>query len=180
MTVTESGMTLAHAVAARLSGRVVLVGIGNPMFGDDAAGCLVARNLKGTPGLRVIEAEDVPECYLGKIVAARPDVLMFVDAVDMGQAPGSIAVLQRDMLASYGASTHRVPLSLLAGLIDRESGADVSVIAIQPRQVDLGASLCPEVAQAVAALSGLIRQSLAGCSAGPGADTSLQRDTRQC
>jgi len=180
MTVMDSGMTLPYALAARLSGKVLVVGIGNPMFGDDAAGCLVAQNLKGTPGLLVIEAEDVPERYFGQIVAARPDVVVFVDAVDLGKTPGSTAVLERDMLASYEASTHRVPLSLLAKLIARESGADVWVIAIQPRRVDLGSSVCAEVAQAIASLSGLIRQAVPGCSTTSGVGTSLKRDTWQC
>jgi hydrogenase 3 maturation protease len=180
MTAMESGMTLPDALAVRLSGKVVVVGIGNPMFGDDAAGCLVARRLTGTLGLLVIEAEDVPECYLGEIVAARPDVVVFVDAVDLGEAPGSTAVLQQDMLASYEASTHRVPLSLLAKLISRECGADVWVIAIQPRQVNLGATLSTEVAQAIVALSGLIRQSVPGSGTAFGVGTPLKRDTGPC
>ena len=131
-------MTLADELAARLSGNVVVVGVGNPLRGDDAAGCLVARRLHGTPGVRVIEAEEVPESFVGDIAAAVPDAVALVDAVDLGREPGAVAVLEKEQVAAYAPTTHRMPLSLVMEVAHRRTGADVFLIAVQPSRVDFG------------------------------------------
>jgi hydrogenase maturation protease len=146
------------ALGALLRGRVVLVGIGNPFRGDDAAGCLVARGVRGVPGIEVVESEDVPERDLLRIVAAKPDVVLLVDAVHLGASPGSMAILEPGTLVRYAPTTHRVPLVLLASLIRRAAGADVVVLAIQPGQTAPGASVSPEVARSVTAVVDGIRR----------------------
>jgi len=155
----RSTATLPAALADRLRGRgrVVLVGIGNPLLGDDAAGCLVARGVKGTPGIDVVESDDVPERDVLRIADANPDVVLLADAVDLGAPPGSVALLEPDALAGYAPTTHRVPLSLIATLIRRAAAADVLVLAIQPGRLTPGAGVSPEVAWSVDALVGMIR-----------------------
>jgi hydrogenase 3 maturation protease len=148
---------LPDVLADRLAGRVVLVGIGNPLLGDDAAGCLVARGARGTPGIEVVESEDVPERDVLRIADARPDVVVLADAVDLGARPGSVAVLEPDALAAYAPTTHRVPLSLLARLIRRVAAADVFVLAIQPRHLMPGVAVSPEVSRSVGALVRILR-----------------------
>ncbi|OFV79707.1 MAG: hypothetical protein A2Y78_05380 [Acidobacteria bacterium RBG_13_68_16] len=154
-------MTLADELAARLSGNVVVVGVGNPLRGDDAAGCLVARRLHGTPGVRVIEAEEVPESFVGDIAAAVPDAVALVDAVDLGREPGAVAVLEKEQVAKYAPTTHRMPLSLVMEVAHRRTGADVFLIAVQPSRLAFGAAVSPEVSESVelvaALLSRLIR-----------------------
>lgn len=154
-------MTLADELAARLSGNVVVVGVGNPLRGDDAAGCLVARRLHGTPGVRVIEAEEVPESFVGDIAAAGPDAVALVDAVDLGREPGAVAVLEKEQVAKYAPTTHRMPLSLVMEVAHRRTGADVFLIAVQPSRLTFGAAVSPEVSESVelvaALLSRLIR-----------------------
>ena len=146
-------------LAERLRGRVVLVGIGNPFRGDDGAGCLVARGLRGVPGIAVVESEDVPERDLFRIVAARPDVVLLADAVHLGAAPGAVALLDPERLAHYAPTTHRVPLRLLASLIRGAASADVLVLAIQPGQTVSGSGVSPTVARSVRAVVALIRRS---------------------
>jgi hydrogenase 3 maturation protease len=152
---------LPDELAARLSGNVVVVGVGNPLRGDDAAGCLVARRLRGAEGARVIEAEEVPESFVGDIAAAMPDVVALVDAVDLGAEPGAVAVLEREQVATYAPTTHRLPLSLVMEVVQRRTGADVFLIAVQPSRLAFGAAVSPEVSESVelvaALLSRLIR-----------------------
>jgi hydrogenase 3 maturation protease len=143
-------MSLAAELGARLRGEPVIVGIGNPLRGDDAAGSLVARGLRPVPGVRVIDAEEVPENQVGPVVAARPTAVLLIDAVDLAAAPGSIALLEAGDLRLHDAWTHRVPLGLLMGVLARETGADVFLLAIQPRQVGLGCALSAEVEASVA------------------------------
>ncbi len=166
--IAEHGqLGLAEALGGRLVGRVILVGVGNPLFGDDAAGCLTARGLKGTAGLEVIQADDAPERHVVQIADSAPDVVVLVDAVDLGAPVGSVAILEKEAMARYEANTHRVPLGLLAEFIQRACGADVFVVAIQPGRVELGAAVSPQVNRSVGLLRELIRQSVAptDCSA---------------
>jgi len=147
------------ALADRLRGRVVVVGIGNPFRGDDGAGCLVARGVRGVPGIDVVESEDVPERDLFRIVGAKPDAVLLVDAVRLGAPPGSVAVLEPESLAHYAPTTHRVPLRLLARCIRDAASADVLVLAIQPGRTDPGTGVSPGVARSVRAVVDLIRRS---------------------
>jgi hydrogenase 3 maturation protease len=145
-------------LAERMRGRVVLVGIGNPLRGDDAAGCLLARMLAGAPGLSVVVSDDVPERDVLAIADAHPDVVVLADALDLGLAPGSVALVETAALAGYAPTTHRVPLALLADILRHASGADVLVLGIQPRQVEPGTVACEEVRAAVAALADQVRE----------------------
>lgn len=157
---------------ARLKGNVTVVGVGNPILGDDSAGCLVARALRGTRGLSVVLADDIPESYVCTITESEPDCVVLVDAVDMNAPPGSVALLEQVELSLYQASTHRVPLRLIADFIRRDHRADVFVLAIQPRQLWLGAGASPEVASAVELLADLIRRAV---SLGQGEDDVSHR-----
>ncbi len=154
-------MSLEEALAARLRGRVTVVGIGNPLRADDAAGCLVARSLRPAAGLEAIEVEEVPESHLGAVSASRPDTILFVDAVDLGAAPGSLALLETRDLARFAPTTHHVPLDLLAHWLARETGAEVLLLAVQPRRMDLGAPVSPEVAEGVRLAAATLNQALA-------------------
>jgi hydrogenase 3 maturation protease len=153
-------MSLREELARRLSGRVVVVGVGNPLRGDDAAGCLAARRLQGTPGVRVVEAEEVPESFVGDIAAAMPDVVALVDAVDLGAEPGAVAVLEREQVATYAPTTHRMPLSLVMEVVQRRTGTDVFLIAVQPLTLAFGARVSPEVSATVEVLAAVLSELL--------------------
>jgi len=161
-------MSLREELARRLSGRVVVVGVGNPLRGDDAAGCLVARRLQGTPGVRVVEAEEVPESFVGDIAAAMPDVVALVDAVDLGAEPGAVAMLEREQVATYAPTTHRMPLSLVMEVVQRRTGADVFLIAVQPLTLAFGARVSPEVSATVEVLAAVLSELLRAPGVRPG------------
>ncbi len=148
-------------LAARIQGGVVVMGIGNPSRGDDAAGSLVARQISDLPGVRVIDAQDVPEHYLCQAVDLRPDTVVLIDSVDLGAAPGSVAVLDEDQVAGYWPSTHRMPISLLMNYLSQEAHARVFLIAIQPRQTDFLQPVSEDVQASVASLAVLLNRVLA-------------------
>jgi hydrogenase 3 maturation protease len=153
-------VTLREELAVRLSGTVVVLGVGNPLRGDDAAGCLLARRMRDTPDVRVIEAEEVPESFVGDIAAAAPDVVVLVDAVDLGAAPGTVAVLEPDDVAAYAPTTHRLPLSLVMDVVQRRTGADVFLIAVQPLSLEFGAPVTPQVEAGVELLAAVLSELL--------------------
>jgi hydrogenase 3 maturation protease len=145
----------------RLKGQVVLVGIGNPMRGDDVAGSWLAGRLKGKVPARVVDAGEVPESYLGEITRPRPDTVVLLDAVDFGASPGSAAILEQGDLAEGGlATTHRTPLHLLVEFVKRETGAGVFVLGVQPQHTAFGAAVSERVAEGLAALEDLLTTAL--------------------
>ena len=128
-------MSLAEHLRARLGRTVAVVGTGNPMRGDDAVGsCLAQRLMEAKTRACIVDAQEVPESYLGRIVATRPDTVVFIDAVDMGARPGDAAIIESDQIERYAPTTHRMPLGLVMDYLRRETGADTFLIGIQPSQ----------------------------------------------
>jgi len=161
----------------RLAGCVVVMGIGNPDRGDDGAGLRVAELLAGAldcPGsgdvrhplapverfVTVILAADVPEGFLGPAILARPDAVLLVDAAEMDAEPGAVALLEPADLGEGAALTHRTPLTLLSTFLSRETGADVLLLAIQPRSLEWGEPMSPEVEAAARHLADILAEAL--------------------
>jgi hydrogenase 3 maturation protease len=144
---------LLESLARWRDSRVVILGIGNTLKGDDAAGSLLCERLSGQVPARVIDAGPVPENYIGPILAAWPDVLFIVDAVDFGGRPGQIRVCTPDEIHAFTFSTHALSLHLSIDLIRREKNVEVRVIGIQAGRMKLGAPLSPAVQEAVETLA---------------------------
>lgn len=153
-------MNLGEQLATAIQGNVVVLGIGNPCRGDDAAGSLTARQISDSPGVRVIDAQDVPENCLCQVVDQRPDTVVLIDCVDLDSAPGSVALLDKDQVAGYWPSTHRVPISLLMNYLERETHARVLLIAIQPCQTAFLEGMSGEVYASVAGIADLLNSVL--------------------
>lgn len=133
--------------------RIAVVGVGHPWRGDDAAGVAVARLLEllaRDPALQVIEAGPAPERCWRLLLPFRPHLILFVDAADMRTPPGSVHWLEWECIAAGPASTHTLPLPVLAAFLGAELSCGVAVLGIQPGNVDPGTALTPAVEQAVA------------------------------
>jgi hydrogenase 3 maturation protease len=134
--------------------RVSVVGIGHELRGDDAAGVTLAQMLNEqahSPYLQAIEAGPAPENCFSLIFRYRPDLVLFVDAANMGAEAGEVRWLDWSDVASLEASTHNMPLPLLANYLTAELGCPVGLLGIQPADVSMGASLSPDVGPAVEA-----------------------------
>jgi hydrogenase 3 maturation protease len=153
-------MNLQEQLAAWIQGNVVIMGIGNPCRGDDAAGSLVARRISDASDVRVIDAQDVPEDYLGLVVNQQPDTVVLIDSVELDSAPGSVALLDKDQMAGYWPSTHRVPICLLMNYLERETNARTFLIAIQPRQTVFLEPMSEEVYTSVARIAEVLNSVL--------------------
>jgi hydrogenase 3 maturation protease len=141
----------------------LVVGVGNPLRGDDAAGSAIAAALAPRFAGRAIDAGPVPESYLGPLLGAGDRPVVFVDVVAHGAEPGAWCLLPVSDLAVRHASTHRSSLRLLAEFLEGQ-GVRAWVLGIQPLQLDVGAPLSPAVAGAAADLTGLLTAALAAGS----------------
>lgn len=157
--------------------RAVVIGVGSPDRGDDAAGPLVARRLQGEPppGADVLICED-PSTLLH--AWEDYDVAVVVDAVASGRDPGTLTI--RDVGASGGplptsawaetgrGGTHAFGLATaveLARSLHRLPHR-VVVVGVEAAQFDHGAPLTPEVEAAISDAEGAVRLALAECGRG--------------
>lgn len=149
-------MKALESLFNRSGGKLVLLGVGNPLRGDDGAGPKLVRELKNKIDAILLDCEEVPENFLGEIVKAQPDTVIIIDAVDLEKSPGSIAVLEEASLVSTGWSTHRVSLRPFIRYVKTNTEADVFVLGIQPKAMELGGKISDEVAQTLNLLKHLI------------------------
>ncbi len=133
--------------------RVALVGVGNELNGDDAAGVEVVRRVTAQrpppPWLLLLEAGLAPENFGGPLRRFAPDLVVVVDAAWLDEPPGSVAWLDWQEADGLSASTHSLPLSMLGAYLVHELGCRVALLGIQPAQLEFGQPLSPAVDVAV-------------------------------
>ncbi len=134
----------------RIQGKKVLIlGIGNRLRGDDAVGSILAEDLAGKVNVPVIDAGDVPENYLGPIESSGADLVIVLDAADLGASPGDLSLIEMEQLRGVGLSTHTANLALLFKAIPAENRPDALLVAIQPEQTEAGLGLSRSVEMAM-------------------------------
>ena len=147
----------------KLKGKVVIVGIGNSLRGDDGAGPELIKSLKfkvrsseknhelSTPNhqLCLIDTGSVPENFLQKIVGERPDVILLVDTINLGKPAGSIEIIAAENLKEESFSTHNASLKLTIAYLKKETKASVFLLGIQPKNIGFGQKISPEVEESV-------------------------------
>jgi len=149
-------------LASKLSGNVVVVGVGDVGRGDDGAGPLVVRLLAEAGVECAIDSGASPELDTWKIRELEPDTVLFVDAVDFGGSPGDAALLDAADLRQSGFDTHRAPLRLTMEYLEQDLKCRCFLLAIQPKDVRRGAPMCDEVKQSASGLTDLLRGIMAG------------------
>jgi hydrogenase 3 maturation protease len=135
-----------------------VLGIGNPLGGDDAAGVLLSRLLleqgPSRETLLVLEGGLAPENKTGAIRAFRPHIVLLVDAALLDQPPGTLDWVDVADIDGLGASSHSLPLSLLVHYLVSDINCEVHIIGIQPAHNDFAAPPSQPVRHAVGCLAG--------------------------
>jgi len=132
-----------------LPSSAVIVCVGHELAGDDAAGPLLARALAGKLPWPVYDARTVPENFLMKIAGHRPEVVLLIDAIDLGLPPGAVRLLEAADITGQGPSTHGpAPIAFL-DLLNMVHPCRRLVLGIQPGQTQFGQPPSPEIVAAV-------------------------------
>lgn len=151
-------MDLADDLRRTLTGRVAVVGIGNPDLGDDGAGVRLAERLaaRGVPD--VIAAERTPERWLPLLARAGYDRVLFLDAVDAGAEPGAVLLLEAAEAASRfpQCSTHKLSVGTLARLLQGSGGPPALLLGVQPASLAPGSGLSAVVERSLDLLADLL------------------------
>src|SRR5512137_566100 len=104
-----------EAVAGK--GRMYVLGLGNTDRGDDGAGILVAEALKKPfPSYSFSEHDGIEGTVLDISEKREDATVIFVDAADMGLAPGSIRLIPRENIRETEITTHRVAVALMSSI----------------------------------------------------------------
>ena len=139
------------------SKNVLLLGVGNRAHGDDGIGSYLVRRLQKKIGIPVIDAGEMPEKSLASIEASGADLVLIVDAADMGVSAGEISLLELDELRTMGVSTHTANLPLLFKIIPKQKRPCALLIAVQPGAIS-GNVLSSEAHNALDGLEHLFLQ----------------------
>ena len=151
---TIKKLMLEH-LKLHLTGKVVILGIGNTLRGDDAVGSVLATRLKDKISYIVYDAGTSPENYLGKIIKDKPDNIVIVDAVDFGGKPGEFRELEAEEVETTNLfSTHNASISLTINYLQSNLKVDIIILVIQPKTITFGQDMSEEVTQALNILEG--------------------------
>ena len=144
--------------------RVAVLGIGNELRGDDAAGVIIARELQSMVGatlvgrpqgqaqglpLQVINAGAAPEAFTGQLRRFDPDLVIMIDAAQLNEPPGTIRLIEWQDTIGLSASTHSLPLNVIAQYLISELSCEVIIIGLQSEANAFDTPLSPSMRRAV-------------------------------
>ena len=139
---------------------IMVLGIGNAMKGDDGVGPLVAARLaavgkashpspdrRPAAAITALDCGTTPENYTSVVRRLRPELLVLVDAAQMGLKPGECRIIPAERVGALGLSTHSMPLSMFMSYVS-DLVSRIVLVGVQPAAMVLGDGLCEEVAAA--------------------------------
>jgi hydrogenase maturation protease len=145
---------------------ILVIGIGTPDHGDDAAGLLVAERIRAATSPRYVTVTELVGDQLGLLdLWAGAREVHVIDAVRSGGPPGAVYrfdAAQRLTTHFINRGTHTFSLAdviELARALDRLP-ARLLGYGIEGVNWDLGAPVSPQVLDAVEAVTGLLRLEL--------------------
>lgn len=141
-----SGKVLYGVYMKNSMKRVLLLGVGNDIRGDDAIGELIAREFE-KEGWETIDCGTVPENVIPHVEEDTYDAVIIVDAAHLKLDAGEIRIVPRDRLGVFTMSTHAMPLSLVMEFLDRRVD-EVILIGIQPKDMSLKEGMTEEMVEA--------------------------------
>jgi len=128
-------------------GTPVFVGIGNPEKSDDAAGILLAQELRKRGVIDVLlESEICEDESLWEHAAGRP--LIFLDVVDFREQPGKVVLLPMNFVLNNVSLSHKF-LPIVSGMMNYNQLKNAYMLGIQPESVADGVQLSAPVRRAM-------------------------------
>lgn len=170
--------TVSIPAVGRAERPLAVIGIGNVLMGDDAAGVRVIESLRELvtrepdvlpPGTRLVDGGTTGLDLLG--VVADCDGLVIVDAVRLGGPTGTVVRLRHDAIQAWRVPDFRAPaggideLLAVAGLMGWLPDALV-LVGIEAAGIDPGMELSRPVREALPAAVDAVRDELNGMERG--------------
>lgn len=144
---------ICHLTENRALPKLVILGIGNEVNGDDAAGVLIVRKIKKKlptiAQVRLIEGSIAPENYSKKIREFDPDWIWLIDAAHTGAIPGAVKFIPLENIAEIGANTHRLSPNLLLYYLHLQFDFKALMIGVQPENIQSFSSISARVRKSI-------------------------------
>ncbi len=124
--------------------RIIVLGCGNVLFGDDGFGPEVVKflneNFKIPDDVEAIDAGTSVRNILFDLVLnpSRPEKVIIVDAVDIGRTPGEVFEIDISSIPPIKIddfSMHQLPTSSLLRELKDICGVDVRIICVQVQHI---------------------------------------------
>lgn len=142
---------------------ILIAGVGNVFFGDDGFGVEVARRLatEALPdGVRVVDF-GIRGLHLAYELLEPIDLLVIVDTVSRGGAPGSLYVIEPDTDGvPAGPDAHSMDLGWVFATVRSMGGAlpPIRLVGCEPASIEERLGLGEEVASACGPAVQLVRE----------------------
>ncbi len=138
-TTTEGSQDIRERLEELIADRkIVLMGVGNEVRGDDAFGVMLGERIEHRIEPTVFVTHDLPEDYAVKAADLKPDVVLVLDAIDFHGEPGEVHLVAAKDVPPTPGVTHRPSLEMMARFIELDAGAETWVLGVQPRMDALG------------------------------------------
>jgi hydrogenase maturation protease len=142
------------------SGKALVVGLGNPLMGDDGVGLAALARLRQAWKLPpTVEALDGGTWGLSLLPAIESaGQVLFLDAVRAGRRPGALAELTREELPrmlGLKLSPHQIDLREVLALLELRDAtpAEMACLGLEPASIEMRHGLSPHLATRLDALA---------------------------
>jgi len=167
----ESGdPSLSLRVTNEGSPKITVLGIGNLLLKDEGVGAHLVQKLTdivNDANVNIIDAGTYPDFI--SLVDDSTDKLIIIDAVKTGDKPGAIYRFSFDNVdldSALPISLHDIGVSdslKMMALLNRQPKSTI-VIGIEPKTIDFGLELSPEVEDKLSELIELVLQEIEGAN----------------
>jgi len=140
--------------------QILIAGVGNTLLSDEGVGVHAARRLsreKVRDGVKVVDCGTDLLSLSAHIDC--PEKIIIIDAVRSGQPPGAVSRFSYDDLVNMKSnmrSAHQISIVDILKLFKHlylsscGSDCDIVVIAVEPKTLEFGEQLSPEVSSSLA------------------------------
>ncbi|MCJ7553516.1 MAG: hydrogenase maturation protease [Ignavibacteriaceae bacterium] len=128
--------------------RIVFVGLGNELRGDDGVGIQFIAKLrlkKEFQNSHFIIAKKNPENYLQEILSFEPRVVVFIDAAKWNDNSGEIKFFAEEEMIHTEFSTHTFSIKIIKNFLLQHHQMDFIFLGIQPYSTGFGEGLSQPV-----------------------------------
>ncbi len=143
-----------------VKGKIVIVGIGNILRGDDSFGPVLIERLNNNVNAVCIDAGSAPENYAGKIIKENPGTILIVDIVHLDLKPGDWQILRKEDIVKSGFTTHDLSPSMFIEYIESQTDAEIYMLGIQPQNIIMGEEMSDIVKNTLDQIEKLIKEAI--------------------
>lgn len=144
-----NGYECRATIEEMFEGKTVIVGIGNVLRGDDGLGSYLVERLQKKLDVPCINAESSLDRYVGKIARERPDTVLLIDAVHLGEEPGAFEIIKAEDVVDTKTSTHDLTPRSATDILKRRIDGKVYLLGVQPANLQLGEPISRKIKKTV-------------------------------